>query len=80
MNLRELIERKKRDIQHDRYQIVIYDEKGRRVFTDYILVKPTPEDLMRYYEYMKRFNPEKMRKAKVIIVIERKFVNGVILE
>ena len=79
MNLEDKIKQKELDIQSARYQIIFYDEHGRRVWTDYTAIEPDIEFLHRYHEFFKRHNPRKAEKTKFVIVIERKFVCGVVL-
>ena len=49
MNLEDKIKQKELDIQSARYQIIFYDEHGRRVWTDYTAIEPDPEFINRYY-------------------------------
>ena len=79
MNLEERLKQKELDVECMRYQIIFYDEHGRRVWTDYTSVEPDLEFISRYHEFMKRHNPRKAERAKFVVVIERKFVCGVIL-
>ena len=79
MNLEERIKQKELDIQSARYQIIFYDKNGRRVWTDYTAIEPDPEFIDRYYGFFMKHNPPKAKRAKFVIVIERKFVCGVIL-
>ena len=79
MNLEDKIKQKELDIQSARYQIIFYDEHGRRVWTDYTAIEPDPEFIDRYYGFFMKHNPPKAKRAKFVIVIERRFVNGVIL-
>ena len=79
MNLEDKIKQKELDIQSARYQIIFYDKNGRRVWTDYTAIEPDPEFINRYYGFYMKHNPPKAKRAKFVIVIERKFVCGIIL-
>ena len=64
------------DIKYDKYQIIFYDEKGRRVFTDYTCIEPNEEYINGYYDWLKRSMPHKAKRVAFVVVIERKLLFG----
>ena len=76
-----VLERKLRDAEHWRTQIIFYDERGRRVFTDYLSLPVSEEQARNIVEDLKRYIPShKVLRVKYAIVIERRLVGGFKLE
>jgi len=73
----EVLERKLCDVEDWRTQIIFYDERGRRVFTDYLPFPVSEERVREIVEDIKRRLPfPKSVKAKYAVVIERRLVGG----
>jgi len=51
-----------------RYEIIVYDEKGRRLFTDWTPIKPD-KDILQLY--IKKAQLRKGRKACSAVALER---------
>jgi len=62
------------DIRYSRYQLIFYDGKGRRVFTDYTCVEPDEEYINDYYNWLKRSMPRKAERIAFVVVVERKLL------
>ena len=62
------------DIKYNRYQLIFYDGKGRRVFTDYTCVEPNEEYINDYYNWLKRSMPNKASRTAFVVVVERKLL------
>jgi len=68
MKMRERVN----DIKHLPYQLLFYDEKGRRVFTDYTSVEPNEEYINDYYNWLKRLMPRKAERIRFIVIVKRR--------
>jgi len=62
------------DIKYDRYQLIFYDENGKRVLTDYTCIEPDEEYINDYYNWLKRAMPNKARRTAFVVVVERKLL------
>ena len=62
------------DIKYDRYQLIFYDENGKRVLTDYTCWFHTQEYIIDYYNWLKRTMPHKARRIAFAAVIKRELL------
>lgn len=77
----ELLERKMRDIERWPIQVIFYDEKGRRVFTDYLGIDyDDPELAKTILESMGRRTFRGGKKAVVAIAVRREVLAGAVLK
>ena len=62
------------DIRYNRYQLIFYDENGKRVLTDYTCIEPDEEYINDYYNWLKRAMPHKARRIAFAAVIKRELL------
>jgi len=77
-DLEKVKNRKEYDITAWPYQIIFYDEKGRRIFTDYVAHLPMATALVKDYPRLARKRGKKV--PKIALIVERKVIESQILE
>jgi len=78
IKLGKVVSRKVHDIMRWPFQIIFYDERGKRVFTDYVAYLDMAIALV--IDYPKVLERRGKKVPKIALIVERKVVDSRILE